>query len=66
MPHNQRLQHDAATAIAQASLEVVESCVHPVCHKDAWEEFYRIALAGIEAYCLQQDRLQQRMNPTNN
>jgi hypothetical protein len=63
---NTRLQRDAAAAIAQASLDVVESCVHPSCHRDAWDEFFRIALAGIEAYCIQQDRMRHRLQPTSN
>ena len=37
-----RLQHDTAVAIAQACLDVVASCVHPSCHKDAWEAFYEL------------------------
>ena len=63
---NQRLQHDAAVAIAQACLDVVASCVHPSCHKEAWDEFYRIAVAGLEAFCIQAERMQQRLKPSAN
>jgi hypothetical protein len=63
---NQRLQHDAAAAIAKACLEVIASCIHPCCHKDAWEEFYRIAKIGIEAYEIQRQRMLQRLLPSRN
>ena len=63
---NQRLQHDAAVAIAQACLDVVASCVHPSCHKEAWDEFYRIAVAGLEALAIQAERMQQRLKPSAN
>jgi hypothetical protein len=42
---NQRLQHDAAVAMARAILDVVASCVHPCCHADALEEFVTICKA---------------------
>jgi len=61
-----RLQHDAAVAIAKACLDVVASCVHPSCHKDAWDEFYLIAKSGIEDYEIQVDRMQHRLHPSNN
>jgi len=63
---NQRLQHDAAVAIAKACLDVVASCIHPSCHKDAWDEFYMIAKAGIEAYEIRVERVQHRLHPSKN
>ena len=63
---NQRLQHDAAFAIAKACLGVIASCVHPSCHKDAWEEFYLIAKAGIEAYEIQTHRMLHKLHSFNN
>jgi hypothetical protein len=63
---NQRIQHDAAIAIAKACLDVVASCIHPSCHKDAWEEFYQVAKAGIEGYEIQNQRMLQRLLPCKN
>jgi hypothetical protein len=63
---NPRLQHDAAFAIARACLNVVASCVHPSCHKDAWEKFYMIAKSCIEAYEIQADRMLDRLRPLEN
>lgn len=66
MKTNQRIQHDAAIAIAKACLDVVTSCVHPSCHKDAWEEFYLIVKAGIETYEIQNQRMLHRLRPCQN
>ena len=63
---NQRLKHDTAVAIAQACLDVVASCIEPVCHPDAKEEFYHIAMAGMEALAIQEERMQQRLKPSTN
>jgi hypothetical protein len=63
---NQRLQHDAAAAIAKACLDVVASCVHPSCHKDAWDEFYMIAKSRIEAYEIAVERILHRLRPLQN
>ena len=32
----------------------------------AFDEFYVIAKAGIEAFCIQENRMLQRLNPTKN
>jgi len=63
---NQRFQHDAAVAIAKACLNVIASCVHPSCHKDAWEEFYMIVKSGIESYEIQTHRMLHRLHPSRN
>lgn len=63
---NQRLQHDAAVAIATTCLDVVSSCIHPALYQQAWESFYQAAKGGIEAYELQVDRMQQRLHPSKN
>ena len=61
---NQRLQHDAATAIATTCLHVVSHLVHPGLHKEAWDLFYKVARWGIEDYVIQAERMQHRLNPT--
>jgi hypothetical protein len=63
---NQRLQHDTAAAIAKACLDVVASCIHPSCHKDAWDEFYMIAKSGIEVYEIKIERILHRLRPLQN
>jgi hypothetical protein len=63
---NQRLQHDAAVAIAKAYLDVIAPCIHPELHKQAWQWFYEVAKAGIEAYGVHVDRTQQRLHPSKN
>jgi hypothetical protein len=63
---NQRLQHDAATAMAKALLDLVVPCLREEEHQDAFEEFYAVCKAGIEAFCIQQDRMQRRLRPMDN
>jgi hypothetical protein len=53
-------------AMAQAILDVVASCVHPSCHRDAFDEFVAICKAGVEAYEIQRERMQQRLKPSEN
>jgi len=52
--------------MATALLEIVQNCIREEDHRDAFAEFYRIAHAGIEAFCIQEERMQQRMTPSNN
>jgi hypothetical protein len=63
---NQRLQHDAAAAIARTCLDVISPCIHPALRQQAWESFYQAAKRGVEAYELQVDRMRQRPHPNKN
>jgi hypothetical protein len=63
---NTRLQHDAAFAMATALLEIVENCIREDERRDAFAEFYRVVHAGIEAFCVQDERMRQRLKPSNN
>ncbi len=63
---NQRLQHDAAMAMAQAILDIVGGCLREDEHRDAFEEFVAVCKAGIESYDVMRNRMQQRLNPANN
>jgi hypothetical protein len=63
---NTRLQHDAAFAMARALLEIVQNCIRPEDHRDAFDEFYRVCKAGLEAYSVQQTRMEQRLRPSWN
>lgn len=60
---NQRLQHDAAAAIATTCLHVVSHLVDAESHKEAWDRFYKVAKWGIENYVIQAERMQHRLNP---
>lgn len=63
---NDRLIHDAAVAMSQAMLEIVGPCLRDEEKLDALSEFYIVCKAGIEAFCIQQARMQHRLNPTKN
>ncbi len=63
---NQRLQHDAAEAIATACLDVIFPCIHVALHKQAWESFYEVAKRAIEHYEIHVERLRHRLHPSKN
>jgi hypothetical protein len=58
-----RLQHDAAEAMAHALLDLVKPCLREEEFRDAFDEFYAVCRARIEAYELQIDRMRRRLNP---
>jgi hypothetical protein len=63
---NQRLIHDTAMAMAQAILDLVAPCLREEEQMEAFGEFYIACKAGIEVFCIQQDRMRQRLRPTRN
>ncbi len=63
---NDRLIHDAAVAMARAILDIIAPCIRPEERRDALEEFYTVCRSGIEAYEMQIDRMQKRLNPMKN
>jgi hypothetical protein len=63
---NQRLVHDAAVAMAHALLDLVVPLLREEEKLTAFNEFYVVCKAGIDAYELQVDRMHKRLNPTRN
>jgi hypothetical protein len=63
---NARLIHDAAFAMAQALVDLLGTCLRDEERQDAREEFYRVCKAGLEAFCIHQDRMRQRLKPLQN
>ena len=63
---NQRLIHDTAIAMAQALVDLLGPCIREDERRDARDELYCVCKAGLEAFCLHQDRMQQRLKPTRN
>ena len=63
---NDRLAHDVAVAIAQATLDILENVIRPEDKLDAYSELYLIAKNGILAYCAQRERIQERLRPLEN
>jgi hypothetical protein len=57
---------DAAVAIARAILDVVAPCLRPEERRDAFEEFYRVADAGLEAYEASVRAAGARLRPSAN
>lgn len=60
---NHRLIHDHAHQTAQEILVVVRNCLYDHEHRDAWEEFYMIAKAGLERYEADHSRCPFRRGP---
>ena len=63
---NQRLQHDAAIAIAQASFEIVSDFIRPDMRRQIWGMLYEAAKSGIECYEIYANRMQHRLHPSKN
>jgi hypothetical protein len=63
---NQRLINEKSFAMARALLGIVQNCIRPEEHRDAFECFYETCKAGIEAYEIQRQRMQVRLHPSNN
>jgi hypothetical protein len=52
--------------MATALLDLIQNCIREEERRDAFEEFYRVCLAGLEAHALQEERLQRRIGPSEN
>jgi len=63
---NHRLIHDHAHLMAQEILAVVRNCLYDHEHRDAWEQFYMIAKAGLEKYETERERMLHRLRPMSN
>lgn len=63
---NQRLCNDVALMITQHCIELLVNVLDEEQKKQAMEGIYQICLAGIEAYAIQDDRLQRRLRPLQN
>lgn len=60
------LQHDAAVAMARALVEIIAPCLREEEQRDAFEEFYRVCHAGIEAYVAQASHKERQLLPGRN
>ena len=52
--------------MATALLEIVQSRIQQEDRRHAFAEFYRVCLAGLEAFCIQEEWMAHRMNPSTN
>ena len=52
--------------MATALLDLVQNCIRDEERRDAFEEFYRVCLAGLEAHSIQEERLRHRLGPSKN
>jgi hypothetical protein len=61
-----RLIHDAAFAMAKALLDLTSSALRDEEQREAFQEFYEVCKAGLEAYELQIARREHRLRPEKN
>lgn len=61
---NQRLINDVALMMTAHLMKMV--MVPEDCRKEVVKDFYDICRFGLEAYELQVDRMQQRLQPSKN
>ena len=60
------LAHDTALVLAVKNMEIVRDCTMDKGQEQLFGEFYKAAKAAIEAFMIQHDWMQRRMNPTAN
>lgn len=58
-----RLEHDCAVIMARELVEIVSNLIRPEERKDAFDEFYSVCKAGIEAFAIESKRQAQRLKP---
>ena len=62
----QRLQHDAAFALAANLLAIVENCLRPEERRDAFESFLVACKDAFVSYEIQKRRENFRLTPSRN
>jgi hypothetical protein len=60
---NRRLVNETAFNMTRALLGLIAHNFREEEHRDIFEEFFNVCRAGLEAYCLQDDRMQQNLRP---
>lgn len=63
---NQRLCHDCALMMTEHCIELLVNVLDEEQKLQARDGIFEICLAGIEAFCMQQERMQQRLRPMDN
>jgi hypothetical protein len=63
---NQRSVNGRTFAMAQELLDLVAPCIREEERRDAFEAFYAVCKKHLEQFCIEQDRMMQRLKPTSN
>lgn len=63
---NERLARDCALMMMEHCIELLVNVLDEEQKLQARDGIYEICLAGIEAFCLQDDRMRQRLEPLKN
>ena len=62
----QRLQHDTATALATALVEIIGNCLREEERSDAFREFYVACMGALECYDAMKRCDGTRLEPSRN
>jgi hypothetical protein len=60
---NRRLINETAFNMTRTLLGMIAHNLHEEEHRDIFEEFFGVCQAGLEAYCLQDKRMQHQLHP---
>ncbi|HZU34731.1 MAG TPA: hypothetical protein VFA18_02410 [Gemmataceae bacterium] len=63
---NERLIHDVAFATSRHILELFAGCIREDEQRDAFAEIYERVKAGIEAFEIHSNRMEERLHPGRN
>ncbi len=63
---SESLLHDTAWAMAHALMNVVAHNFREEEQRELFSEFYNAARAGLEAFCVQETRIERRICPSKN
>ena len=63
---NERLIHDVSFILAQHLMELISGCIDAEQYPEAFGAVYERVKAGIEAYEIQNNRMERRLNPGRN
>lgn len=63
---NQRTINSRAFVMAQGLLDLCGNILRPEERQDAFEEFFELCRNGLTAFCIEQERMTRRLNPTQN
>lgn len=63
---DQKSTNEAAFLMARQLLGIVQNCLRPEEHRDAFEEFFEVCRHGLNTHATNEDRLHGRPDPSMN
>ena len=63
---SQTMTNEMAFLMARELLGIVQNCIRPEEHRDAFEEFFEVCRRGLNARERHADKIHERLNPSTN